>query len=166
MQLQEIGLSLRARNALQRAGVGTVEALCDLGTSDLAHMHGLGAGYIQEIPLALKRHGLALRDGVARRNGQTPPGRAGYGRVHSNKVVQRLGRFALCGDRRAFPGPADVDALRTAAALAGATGTPLGDRLRDIADRLAAMIPADTDGSASPLPDTAESANASRDNAR
>jgi DNA-directed RNA polymerase alpha subunit len=59
MQLQEIGLSLRARNALQRAGVGTVEALCDLATSDLAHMHGLGAGYIQEIPLALKRHGRA-----------------------------------------------------------------------------------------------------------
>jgi hypothetical protein len=58
-----------------------------------------------------------------------------------------------------------VDALRTAAALAGATGTPLGDRLRDIADRLAAMISADTDGSASPLPDTAESANASRDTA-
>jgi hypothetical protein len=129
-------------------------------------MHGMGAGYIKEILLALKGHGLALRDEVARRDGQTPPGRAGYGRVHSKKVVQRSGRFALCGDRRAFPGPADVDALRTAAALAGATGTPLGDRLRDIADRLAAMISADTDGSASPLPDTAESANASRDTAR
>jgi hypothetical protein len=129
-------------------------------------MHGLGAGYIQEILLALKRHGLALRDEVARRDGQTPPGRAGYGRVHSKKVVQRLGRFALGGDRRAFPAPADVDALRTAAALAGATGTPLGHRRRDIADRLAAMIPTDTDGSASPLPDTAESANASRDTAR
>ena len=59
-----------------------------------------------------------------------------------------------------------MDALRTAAALAGATGTPLGDRLRDIADRLAEMIPSDADGSASPLPDTAESANTSPDTAR
>jgi hypothetical protein len=59
-----------------------------------------------------------------------------------------------------------VDALRTAAALAGATGTPLGDRLRDIADRLAAMLPSNADDAAPPLPDTADSANARPDTAR
>jgi hypothetical protein len=118
----------------------------------------VGVGYIQEILLALERHGLALRDEVARRDGQPPPGRAGYGRVHSKKVVQQLGRFALGSARRAFPSRADLDALRSAAALAGATGTPLGDRLRDIADRLAAMIPADADDADAPAAARQESA--------
>jgi hypothetical protein len=132
MQFRDLGLSLRAINALARAGVQTVEELCELQVSELAHIPGFGATYVQQVVARLAEHGLALR-----------PGSAPYGTLHAKKLIYRYKRFLLDSAPGPFPSQADVDAVSTAANLAGGAGTPLGDRLYFIARQLAAMLPAE-----------------------
>jgi hypothetical protein len=134
MQFRDLGLSLRAINALARVGVQTVEELCELQVFELSHIPGFGMTYVQQVVAGLAEHGLALR-----------PGGAPYRDLHAKKLIHRYNSFLLDSAPGPFPSQADVDAVRTAANLAGATGTPLSDRLQFIARQLAAMLPDQAD---------------------
>lgn len=49
MKIEELNLSVRARNALRRAGVRTTEQLMSMETQDLMSIRSLGQKSVQEI---------------------------------------------------------------------------------------------------------------------
>ena len=54
MKIEDLNLSVRARNALRRAGVRTTEQLMSMETSDLLSIRSLGQKTLQEIQNAVK----------------------------------------------------------------------------------------------------------------
>ena len=53
MSIDELGLSDRARNALRRGGVDTVEQLLEMTPTDICGLRGIGARLFTEISDAL-----------------------------------------------------------------------------------------------------------------
>jgi hypothetical protein len=53
MQITDLTLSRRANNCLRRAGIDTVEALCEKTDADLLAIRSFGSGCLQEVREAL-----------------------------------------------------------------------------------------------------------------
>lgn len=70
--VDDLPLSTRARNCLQRAGIATIRELAARTPEDLLRIAGFGAGCLAEVSHALDQLGLALRTGAHRRSRTSP----------------------------------------------------------------------------------------------
>ncbi len=63
MNIDELELSVRSYNCLKRAGINTVEELCDRTPEDMMKVRNLGRKSLEEVLAKLKELGLSLRPG-------------------------------------------------------------------------------------------------------
>lgn len=63
MNIDELELSVRSYNCLKRAGINTVEELCNKTPEDMMKVRNLGRKSLEEVLAKLKELGLALRPG-------------------------------------------------------------------------------------------------------
>ena len=61
MSIDELEFSVRAYNCLKRAGINTVEELCNKTSDDMMKVRNLGKKSLDEVLLKLKEMGLHLR---------------------------------------------------------------------------------------------------------
>lgn len=61
MNIDELELSVRSYNCLKRAGINTVEELCNKTSEDMMKVRNLGRKSLEEVLAKLKELGLALR---------------------------------------------------------------------------------------------------------
>ena len=61
MNIDELELSVRSYNCLKRAGINTVEELCDRTSEDMMKVRNLGRKSLEEVLAKLKELGLSLR---------------------------------------------------------------------------------------------------------
>ena len=61
MNIDELELSVRSYNCLKRAGINTVEELCDRTSEDMMKVRNLGRKSLEEVLAKLKELGLQLR---------------------------------------------------------------------------------------------------------
>ena len=61
MSIEELELSVRSSNCLRRAGINTVEELCNKTSDDMMKVRNLGKKSLDEVLLKLKEMGLHLR---------------------------------------------------------------------------------------------------------
>ena len=61
MNIDELELSVRSYNCLKRAGINTVEELCDRTPEDMMKVRNLGRKSLEEVLAKLKELGLSLR---------------------------------------------------------------------------------------------------------
>lgn len=60
MSMDEIELSIRSYNCLKRAGINTVEELCNMTSEDMRHVRNLGRKDLERILMELKEQGVRL----------------------------------------------------------------------------------------------------------
>ena len=58
--IDELELSVRSYNCLKRAGINTVEELCNMSSEDMMHVRNLGRRSLEEILQKLKDLGVGL----------------------------------------------------------------------------------------------------------
>jgi DNA-directed RNA polymerase subunit alpha len=63
MSIDELELSVRSFNCLKRAGINTVEELCNKTPDDMMKVRNLGRKSLEEVLAKLKELGLSLRTG-------------------------------------------------------------------------------------------------------
>lgn len=63
MSIDELELSVRSYNCLKRAGINTVEELCNKTSDDMMKVRNLGRKSLEEVLAKLKELGLELREG-------------------------------------------------------------------------------------------------------
>lgn len=63
MNIDELELSVRSYNCLKRAGINTVEELCDKTSEDMMKVRNLGRKSLEEVLAKLSELGLALKQG-------------------------------------------------------------------------------------------------------
>ena len=63
MNIDELELSVRSYNCLKRAGINTVEELCDRTSEDMMKVRNLGRKSLEEVLAKLKELGLSLKPG-------------------------------------------------------------------------------------------------------
>ena len=63
MNIDELELSVRSYNCLKRAGINTVEELCNKTSEDMMKVRNLGRKSLEEVLAKLKELGLSLRPG-------------------------------------------------------------------------------------------------------
>jgi len=63
MSIDELELSVRSFNCLKRAGINTVEELCNKTPDDMMKVRNLGRKSLEEVLAKLKELGLSLREG-------------------------------------------------------------------------------------------------------
>ena len=63
MNIDELGLSVRSYNCLKRAGINTVEELCNRTSEDMMKVRNLGRKSLEEVLSKLKELGLSLNLG-------------------------------------------------------------------------------------------------------
>ena len=63
MNIDELELSVRSYNCLKRAGINTVEELCDRTSDDMMKVRNLGRKSLEEVLAKLKELGLQLNQG-------------------------------------------------------------------------------------------------------
>ena len=61
LELDELELSVRAYNCLRRAGIRTVEDLCNKTEDDMMRVRNLGRKSLYEILEKMAKHGLGFR---------------------------------------------------------------------------------------------------------
>ena len=61
MSIEDLELSVRSSNCLRRAGINTVEELCNKTSDDMMNVRNLGKKSLDEVLLKLKEMGLHLR---------------------------------------------------------------------------------------------------------
>ena len=61
MNIDELELSVRSYNCLKRAGINTVEELCNKTSEDMMKVRNLGRKSLEEVLAKLKELGLSLR---------------------------------------------------------------------------------------------------------
>ena len=61
MSIEDLELSVRSSNCLRRAGINTVEELCNKTSDDMMKVRNLGKKSLDEVLLKLKEMGLHLR---------------------------------------------------------------------------------------------------------
>ena len=61
MNIDELELSVRSYNCLKRAGINTVEELCNKTPDDMMKVRNLGRKSLEEVLTKLKELGLSLR---------------------------------------------------------------------------------------------------------
>ena len=61
MNIDELELSVRSYNCLKRAGINTVEELCNKTSEDMMKVRNLGRKSLEEVLAKLNELGLALR---------------------------------------------------------------------------------------------------------
>ena len=61
MSIDELELSVRSYNCLKRAGINTVEELCNKTAEDMMKVRNLGRKSLEEVLTKLKELGLSLR---------------------------------------------------------------------------------------------------------
>ena len=61
MRIEDLELSFRSSNCLIRAGINTVEELCNKTSDDMMKVRNLGKKSLDEVLLKLKEMGLHLR---------------------------------------------------------------------------------------------------------
>jgi len=61
MSIDELELSVRSYNCLKRAGINTVEQLCDKTPDDMMKVRNLGRKSLDEVLIKLKELGLSLK---------------------------------------------------------------------------------------------------------
>ena len=61
MNIDELELSVRSYNCLKRAGINTVEELCNKTPEDMMKVRNLGRKSLEEVLAKLKDLGLALK---------------------------------------------------------------------------------------------------------
>ena len=59
--IDELELSVRSYNCLKRAGINTVEELCNMSNEDMMHVRNLGRRSLEEILQKLKDLGVELK---------------------------------------------------------------------------------------------------------
>ena len=64
MNIDELELSVRSYNCLKRAGINTVEELCNKTSEDMMKVRNLGRKSLEEVLAKLKELGLQLNSGV------------------------------------------------------------------------------------------------------
>ena len=64
MNIDELELSVRSYNCLKRAGINTVEELCNRTSEDMMKVRNLGRKSLEEVLAKLKELGLQLNSGV------------------------------------------------------------------------------------------------------
>jgi DNA-directed RNA polymerase subunit alpha len=62
MTIEELDLGVRSFNCLKRAGINTVEELCNKTPEDMMKVRNLGKKSLDEVLLKLKKYGLGLRE--------------------------------------------------------------------------------------------------------
>lgn len=72
LAIEDLPLSTRARNRLQRAGIATIGELAERTSEDLLRIAGFGKGCLAEVSHALNQLGLALGTGAHRRSRRSP----------------------------------------------------------------------------------------------
>ncbi len=60
MSIEDLELSVRSFNCLKRAGINTVEQLCNKTPDDMMKVRNLGKKSLDEVLLKLKELGLGL----------------------------------------------------------------------------------------------------------
>ena len=63
MSIDELELSVRSYNCLKRAGINTVEELCNRTSEDMMKVRNLGRKSLEEVLAKLKELGLSLNSG-------------------------------------------------------------------------------------------------------
>jgi DNA-directed RNA polymerase subunit alpha len=63
MSIDELELSVRSYNCLKRAGINTVQELCDKTPEDMMKVRNLGRKSLEEVLAKLKALGLSLNTG-------------------------------------------------------------------------------------------------------
>ena len=63
MNIDELELSVRSYNCLKRAGIDTVEELCNRTSEDMMKVRNLGRKSLEEVLTKLKELGLSLNLG-------------------------------------------------------------------------------------------------------
>ena len=63
MNIDELELSVRSYNCLKRAGINTVEELCNKTPDDMMKVRNLGRKSLEEVLGKLQELGLQLRNG-------------------------------------------------------------------------------------------------------
>jgi DNA-directed RNA polymerase subunit alpha len=63
MSIDELELSVRSYNCLKRAGINTVQELCNKTSDDMMKVRNLGRKSLEEVLAKLKELGLALKTG-------------------------------------------------------------------------------------------------------
>ena len=63
MNIDELELSVRSYNCLKRAGIDTVEELCNRTSEDMMKVRNLGRKSLEEVLAKLKELGLSLNLG-------------------------------------------------------------------------------------------------------
>lgn len=63
MNLEELDLSTRTYNCLMRAGIRTVDDLCNMTEDDMMRVRNLRRMSLQEILWVMKNKGLKFREG-------------------------------------------------------------------------------------------------------
>ena len=63
MNIDELELSVRSYNCLKRAGINTVEELCNKTPDDMMKVRNLGRKSLEEVLAKLSELGLQLRTG-------------------------------------------------------------------------------------------------------
>ena len=63
MNIDELELSVRSYNCLKRAGINTVEELCNKTSEDMMKVRNLGRKSLEEVLAKLKELGLQLSPG-------------------------------------------------------------------------------------------------------
>jgi DNA-directed RNA polymerase subunit alpha len=63
MNLDELELSVRAYNCIKRAGINTVEDLCNMTAEDMMKVKNLGRKCLEEVIEAMKANGLKFAEG-------------------------------------------------------------------------------------------------------
>ena len=62
MNIDELELSVRSFNCLKRAGINTVEELCNHTSEDMMKVRNLGRKSLEEVLAKLKELGLELKN--------------------------------------------------------------------------------------------------------
>ena len=63
MSIEELELSVRSFNCLKRAGINTVQELCNKTPDDMMKVRNLGRKSLEEVLAKLEELGLQLRKG-------------------------------------------------------------------------------------------------------
>jgi DNA-directed RNA polymerase subunit alpha len=63
MRIDELELSVRTYNCLMRAGISTVEDLCNMTIEDMYKVRNLGRKSFEEVVGAMKANGWKFREG-------------------------------------------------------------------------------------------------------
>ena len=63
LPIEEMDLSVRSYNCLKRAGINTVEELCNKTSEDMMKVRNLGRKSLEEVLAKLKELGLSLSPG-------------------------------------------------------------------------------------------------------